>query len=208
MNFIEIPRCESINIDFNLTGSGWAEAVISTDEWSTVLYGGCSGDNVVDLMHELYYMYAENRKGFIVKFDNEPDASSITVSNTNAVAAELKMGDSTLYKLCPIETNTDLLIEIEPEADDEDIIKFIIPFNAFARAVVIAVDRMLDKHGFIGYDKTWSSGRGIDISAYIFAKKVAAGTWQDASVSLGDDTYSSNLEAEIELIRSDINLFR
>lgn len=193
MKFRDIPRYESINIDFNLTYTGWAEAVISADEWSTVLYGGCNGDNVVDLMHNLYYMYAENREGFKVTFDNEPDASSITVSNTKVVAEKLKMDDSSLYKLCPIETNTDLLIEIEPEADDEDIIKFIIPFNAFAEAIVIAVDRMLDKHGFIGYDKTWSSGRGIDISAYIFAKKVAAGTWDDALVSLGDDTYSSNL---------------
>lgn len=218
MEYYNVRVYEKVNIEFNLPGVECAETIISTEAWSTNLFGMAPKGNLVELMRELYAMYPD-KSSCRVEIDDEIDMGAIEVYSVKRTCVSKKNNSSHLtvytdnkvqevekttpvecYILEPFDVDCDLFVAIQPTEEDSEIIKFIIPFKAFAKAIILAVDKMLEEYGFVGYAQTWIRSKGIDLGAYMFLKSIACDrwTWKERC---DYQAYKSNFQDEIELLK-------
>ena len=144
--------------EYTLTGTGWADVKLEVNACECVFSPGYVSEPLVDLVESLLEMIP----GFIPKYELKTNVTFHWDEEPTIVRWNLIRQGSELLKI-KVTTYDDDLPNGKVELNE------LCNFNAFVTEVVGSLEKLLSKHGIVGYKETWS-GRDFPISGYLKLK--------------------------------------
>ncbi len=185
------------NLTFTITfeGYGWSTLCFSSDQWSREFHASYIGDSPFDFLIAFERLDNEDDPSTL-SFDAEPQITKVAIEPSEESGSNPHS----------LEEAYNCLIQLEICQEGEKSIKFLIPFQQLCKLYIQALDREIDRLGFLGMVRSWASPYSSDlpIGLYLKYKAIALGHYEfiDSLKKNEDDSISSSLKDELRLIEA------
>ena len=178
-----------MKFEYILVSSGWADVKLKINDCECIFSPSYVSEPLGDLVDSLLEMIP----GFIPEDELMTNVTFHWDEEPTIVRWNFIRQGSELLKIKVTSYEDDL-----PNGKVE--LNELCNFNAFVNEVVKALEKMLSKHGIVGYKETWS-GSDFPISGYLKLKHYIDGNKKYSIKTLnGDEGKTSDLSIEISTL--------
>lgn len=206
---------DDIDISLQLYGMGQAGIVFRTKSWELELNVAHAPSNPLCMLYALTAVHFNGISGCEIEEYNRE-------SKFKCVVSSILLRCESMFSFCRDEAvsgellynrlvNVRLIKDIDNKYGYYEKHEFQIPLSKLCYAVIKATDKIIDRHGLLGYFFTWNDMRTFDVSYYLYVKAIAIKKY-NVLEKLGDELmdfyseedkekcYYSDFREELELL--------
>lgn len=211
---------QDIDISIQLYGVGIAGITFRTKSWEVELNVAWTDRNPANILYPLMSAHFNGMgKCELEEFSREPEVKCIksTIELSCKSLWSTKYVNQDKLDISKEFYNRPLKVRVIKDVDNEDSTyekhEFQIPLNEFCYATIKAIDKLIDKHGLLGFYFTWNDMRTFELSYYLYIKALALKKYEMLN-ALGEELmdfydtennkklYYSDFREEMEILSS------
>ncbi|WP_027396059.1 hypothetical protein [Anaerovibrio lipolyticus] len=171
---------QDIDISIQLYGVGIAGITFRTKSWEVELNVAWTDRNPANILFPLMSAHFDGIGNIkFEEFSREPEVKCIksTIELSCKSLWSTKYVNQDKLDISKEFYNRPLKVRVIKDVNNEDSTyekhEFQIPLNVFCYAIIKAIDKLIDKHGFLGFFFTWNDMRTVELSFYLYTKALA-----------------------------------